>query len=258
MSTTIPSLLHDTAAKPETGLKMEANGPVWEVTLCAPPDNYISASVLQALNEAVDRFEREADLRLMLLQGSKSVFSKGFDLSSLESGASPQELRESLILSNSLFTRIARCRKPTVAAIQGACLGGGLELSLACHFRVCSDRARLGLPEIWIKLVPGLGGVYRLHQLVGRSKTLEMVTLGDLITSEEAYRLNVVNRVFPKADFPASVQSFVHALLMAEGHVLTEAIELVNACNASIEQDNLRLGMEAFARLAKSWSRPQG
>jgi enoyl-CoA hydratase/carnithine racemase len=165
-------------------------------------------------------------------------------------------LRESLILSNSLFTRIARSKKPTVAAIQGACLGGGLELALACHFRLCSDRARLGLPEVWIKLVPGLGGVYRLHQLVGKSKTLELVALGDLISSEEALRLNIVNRVFPKADFAASVNSFVQALLMAESNVLTEAIQLVYACNELCEQDNLRLGMEAFAKLAGSWSRP--
>jgi len=254
MSVAVPSTWEQTDPG-ATGLKMTADGPVWEVTLCAPPDNYISVSVLQQLNEAVDRFERDPKLRLLLLQGSRSVFSKGFDLSSLENGASPQELRESLILSNSLFTRLARCKKPTVAAIQGACLGGGLELALACHFRLCSDRARLGLPEIWIKLVPGLGGVYRLHQLVGKAKTLELVTLGDLITSDEAYRLNIVNRVFPRADFHASIQGFMQALLMAESNVLTEAIELVYACNEFSEQDNLRLGMEAFARLAASWSR---
>ncbi len=254
MSVAVPSTLEQTDPG-ATGLKMTADGPVWEVTLCAPPDNYISVSVLQQLNEAVDRFERDPKLRLLLLQGSRSVFSKGFDLSSLENGASPQELRESLILSNSLFTRLARCKKPTVAAIQGACLGGGLELALACHFRLCSDRARLGLPEIWIKLVPGLGGVYRLHQLVGKAKTLELVTLGDLITSDEAYRLNIVNRVFPRADFNTSIQGFMQALLMAESNVLTEAIELVYACNEFSEQDNLRLGMEAFARLAASWSR---
>ena len=76
-----------------TGLKMAANGPLWEVSLCAAPDNYISISVLQQLNLAIDRFESDPDLRLLLLQGGKSVFSKGFDLSSLENGASPQELR---------------------------------------------------------------------------------------------------------------------------------------------------------------------
>lgn len=231
-----------------------ANGRVWEVTLSSPPDNYISGAMLKQLSAALDRFEEDDALHLLLLQGGPSVFSKGFDLSSLKSNPTKQQLRESLILSNALFSRFARCPKPTVAAIRGACLGGGLELALACHYRLCHEKARMGLPEIWIKLVPGLGGVYRLYQLVGKAKALELVTLGDLVTAEEALRLNLVNRVFPKAGFNDSVNGFVQALLMAESHVLSEAIALISACDQLSEEDNLRLGRDAFARLALAWS----
>lgn len=231
-----------------------ANGRVWDVALSSPPDNYISAGMLEQLSSALDRFEADDSLHLLLLQGGPSVFSKGFDLSSLKANPTRQQLRESLILSNALFSRLARCRKPTVAAIRGACLGGGLELALACHFRLCNERARLGLPEIWIKLVPGLGGVYRLYQLVGKAKALEMVTLGDLVTAEEALRLNLVNRVFPKSGFDDSVNNFVQALLMAESRVLSEVIDLISACERLSEHDNLQLGRDAFAKLALSWS----
>ena len=153
--------------------------------------------------------------------------------------------------------RLARCPKPTVAAISGACLGGGLELALCCHFRLCNDRARLGLPEIWIKLVPGLGGTTRLCKLIGPAKALELVALGDLVSPEEALRLNLVNRVFPKAEFAERVDGFIKALLLADPVALREAIRLVNCFPETDEDDHLRMGWEAFAKLALSWSPPK-
>jgi enoyl-CoA hydratase/carnithine racemase len=230
---------------------------VLEVTLSDPPDNRITIHVLRGLDEALDRFEEDAGLDLLLLQGSKTCFSKGFDLSALGSGATKLELRKSLVLSNALFSRLARCPKPTIAAINGACLGGGLELALACHFRLCSDRARLGLPEIWIKLVPGLGGADRLRRLIGDAKALEMVALGDLVTPEDALRVNLVNRVFPRAEFADRVNGFVKALLMAECHALQWAIRLIGSGGAYRAEENIGLGRDAFAELAWNWTPPQ-
>ena len=239
----------------EFGVRMAVRNRVLEATLANPPDNRLTTDVLHGLDQVMDRFEAD-DVDLLIIQGSKNSFSKGVDLTALSANPTPAELRKLLVLSNALFSRIARSAKPTVAAISGACLGGGFELALACHFRLCSDRARLGLPEVWIKLVPGLGGVYRLAKLVGPAKALEMTALGDLIGPQEALRLNIVNRVFPRDDFSDRVVSFVKALLMAEPRVIQEAIRLVSCCNTLGEEDCIRQGLESFARLAATWTSP--
>ena len=220
-----------------------------EVTLVNPPDNRVTPEMVAGLDEAMDRFESDA-FDVLVVTGFRRVFSKGFDMEAASSGRDPVELRRGLILSNAVFSRIAGSPKPTVAAVNGACLGAGFELALACHFRLCAERARLGLPEIWINQLPGLGGFHRLARLIGRAKALELVVLGDLITTEEALRLNVVNRVFPRSGFADHVASFVKALLGMDQQAVRGAIRLA-ACSAPPgEEDNIRQGIETYAKLA--------
>lgn len=219
-----------------------------EVTLAGPPDNRLTSDMVAGLDRAMDQFEPD-DFDLLVITGSGKVFSKGFDVDALRSCHDPARLRQDLIRSNAVFSRIAASAKPTVAALNGACLGGGLELALACHFRLCAEKARLGLPEIWINMLPGLGGLYRLARLIGRAKALELVALGDLITAEEALRLNLVNRVFPRKDFADHVASFVKALLLADQQIVREAIRLAACSDALGEEDNVREGIESCARL---------
>ncbi len=223
-----------------------------EVTLANPPDNRFTPEMVGQLGGVMDRLESE-DFDVLVITGSKKVFSKGFDTEVMQSCRDPVLLRRHLIESNAVFSRIARSPKPTVAAISGACMGGGFELALACHFRLCAERSRFGLPEIWLNVLPGLGGLYRLAKLIGEAKALELVSLGDLITAEEALRLNVVNRVFPRSTFAEHVKAFLDALLMADQKVVREAIRLA-ACSAVLgEEDNIRQGLESYARLAP-WS----
>ena len=220
-----------------------------EVTLVNPPDNRLTPGMVAGLDEAMDRVESD-DFDVLVITGFRRVFSKGFDMEAASSCRDPAELHRNLILSNAVFSRIARSPKPTVAAVNGACLGAGFELALACHFRLCAEKARLGLPEIWINQLPGLGGFHRLARLIGRAKALELVALGDLITAEEALHLNVVNRVFPRSGFADHVASFVKALLGTDQQAVREAIRLA-ACSAPPgEEDNIRQGMESYARLA--------
>jgi enoyl-CoA hydratase/carnithine racemase len=154
------------------------------------------------------------------------------------------------VLSNAVFSRLARLPKPTIAMINGACLGGGFELALACHFRLCADNVRMGLPEVWINLVPGLGGFSRLARLIGVSKALELAALGDLISADEALRMNIVNRVYPKKGFLEHAESFLRALLVADGKVVQELIRLATCYTSPREEECIRESMESFARLA--------
>ncbi|MHC4178375.1 MAG: enoyl-CoA hydratase/isomerase family protein [Planctomycetota bacterium] len=234
------------------GLHLAEKGRTLEVTLVNPPENRFTPDMVAGLGDAVDRIESD-DFDVLVITGSKRVFCKGFDTDAMKSCRDPVQLRRHLIASNGVFSRLARSPKPTVAAISGACMGGGFELALACHFRLCAEKTRFGLPEIWMNVLPGLGGFYRLAKLIGQAKAVEMVALGDLISAEEAFRLNIVNRVFPRSDFPDHVGSFVKALLMADQQSVREVIRLA-ACSATLgEEDNIRQGWESYARLAP-WS----
>lgn len=240
-----------TAANSDAGpLRTIVRGRLLEVTIHGPPDNRLTADVLAALDAALDRYESDPALRALVLRGAGAAFSKGFDLSPLRSAQPPGAVRSFLVLANGLFTRLARCAKPTIAAIDGACLGGGLELALACHFRLCSARSRLGFPEIWINLVPGLGGATRLAAVVGNAKALELVALGDIVPAEEALRLNIATRVFARDGFATGVSAFVDALLMAEATAMTEALRLFTPSDGESIYD----AMEAFERLARAWT----
>ena len=231
-------------------IELTTRNRILEVTLANPPDNRLTPTMVEGLYEATSRFEAD-DVDMLLIQGSRRVFSKGFDVEAMKSYEAPSELRKVLVLSNAVFSRIAQSSKLTVAAIGGACLGGGLELALACHLRVCVEKSRLGLPEVWINLIPGLGGFYRLARLVGAAKALELVALGDLLTAEEALRLNIVSRVFPRDDFAERVASFVSALTAANRKVIREVLRLA-ACSVSRgEEKNICQATESFVEL---WS----
>ena len=230
------------------GIAIAPKGRVLDVTLVNPPDNRLMPAMVEGLSGAVDRLERE-DLDMLVITGSGRTFYKGFDVDAIKAYGAASELRPVLVLSNAVFSRIARASKPTVAAINGACLGGGLELALACNLRVCTEKARLGLPEIWLNLVPGLGGFYRLARLVGTAKALELAALGDLITAGEAARLNIVSRVFPADDWSARVAAFVNALGGLNQQAIREILRLA-ACSVSEgEEENIRQATDSFVEL---------
>ncbi len=221
---------------------------ILQIALANPPDNRLTPGIVEGLNDAMNSFE-SGDLDVLVITGSKRTFSKGFDIDAIKSYRDPSELRRVLGLCNAVFTRIARSSKLTVAAISGACMGGGLELAMACHLRVCTEKSRLGLPEVWLNLIPGLGGFYRLTRLVGAAKALELVALGDLITAEEALRLNLVSRVFPQDDFPERVASFVGALATADQRVIRELTRLA-ACSLTLGEDaNIARAADSFVEL---------
>jgi enoyl-CoA hydratase len=239
----------------DQALQIVENSPVLEVTLANPPDNRVTPQMVAGLDSAVDTLQSD-DFDLLLITGAGRVFSKGFDLDAVTSRREPAQLRRDLVSWNAVFSRIAKSAKPTVAALHGACLGAGLELALACHFRLCAEKTRLGLPEVWNNLLPGLGGFYRLAGVVGRAKALELTALGDLITAEEALRLNLVSRVFPRQGFAEHVASFVRALLAADGQVVREAIRLAARSAVAGEEENVREAIESCVRLAQGPPKP--
>lgn len=152
---------------------------------------------LAALRELEDG--GEADAVIITGEGDKA-FSAGADINEVAQRSVAGELATRAQLRRELPRLIESMRLPTVAAINGYCLGAGLELALACTLRVAADSATLGLPEINLGVIPGSGGTQRLGRLVGMGRAMELVTLGEPIDAREAWRIGLVNRVCPPGE----------------------------------------------------------
>jgi len=141
----------------------------------------------------------EADAVVITGDGDKA-FSAGADINEVAQRTVEGELSTRAQLRRELPRLLESMRLPTIAAIHGHCLGAGLELALACTLRIASDEAKLGLPEINLGVIPGSGGTQRLARLVGMGRAMELVTLGEPIDAQEAWRIGLVNRVCPAAE----------------------------------------------------------
>ena len=235
-------------SNPQTNtLRISAEGGILILTIDNPPNNYLPVAFFKDLHKCRELI-LSSEVAAVIFTGTGKVFSKGVDLQGVI--AQPNALDHRMVnFANQLFTFISQLRKPVIAAINGPCLGGGLELALACHIRLCSQKARLGLPELSIGVIPGLGGIQRLIRVVGEAKALEMILLGDMISAARALELNLVSRVFPKKDFFSKVLIFVRTLITSRKDALEEALRLVALSRADQEEENILTAAESFTRL---------
>lgn len=156
-----------------------------------PPVNAIGSGVKQALSQALQHAEQDSATKAIVIKGAGSLFSAGADVAEFGQNVEGPTLPV-------LLNQIEACSKPVVASIHGVCLGGGLELALACHYRIADDSARMGLPEVKLGLLPGAGGTQRLPRLIGVEAALEMVVKGDPVSAEKALSLGLIDSLAPK------------------------------------------------------------
>jgi len=172
--------------------------------------NALSLSLLGDFARALDEVAT-SDARTLLITGAgEKAFCAGADIKEL-TGRSLIEQRRGTELGQSTFARLDRLPIPSVAVINGYAFGGGLELALACTFRIATRNARMGLPEIKLGLIPGYGGTQRLPRAIGEARALEMILTGRTIDAEEAYRFGLVNRILdgdPLAEAKAYARQF--------------------------------------------------
>src|SRR5437870_2739345 len=160
--------------------------------------NIFDAATLNELSEHVDVIERDTSLRgLIITSAKKSIFIAGADLKTLLKQAQTDELRAFIAEGQRILNRIAALKIPTVAAIHGACAGGGYEITLTCDYRVASDdpATRIGLPETTLGLIPAWGGCTRLPRLIGAERAAEVILKGKLYSAQEALKLGLVDEV---------------------------------------------------------------
>ncbi len=193
----------------------EDRGPVRQIVLNRPEKrNAMNAELILALNEAIQYAAGDPDVRVVVLRGEGPMFSSGIDFASfaplVEDPTRLREFRRPMIESWNLLEEMT---KPTIAQIHGACIGGAMELALACDMRTIADDALIGLPETRIGLIPDVGGCSRLPAMIGIGRAKEMVMASKLITGTEAERIGLANRVAPADQLDALTNQLVAELL---------------------------------------------
>jgi enoyl-CoA hydratase len=169
--------------------------------------NALDRATVLELGEAVRLAAEDGAVRAVVLTGSgEKAFVAGADIAEL-ARLSPLEARAAAETAHGVFDRIERLGKPVIAAVNGYALGGGCELAMACAFRIASETAVFGQPEVKLGLIPGFGGTRRLPRLAGSGRALEMLLTGEPIGAEEALRIGLVNRVVPGAELLGTAES---------------------------------------------------
>jgi enoyl-CoA hydratase len=149
------------------------------------------------MNKALDELAADKETKVIIITGGGKFFSAGADVKEISALTSPEKFSAD---GQQLFNKIQYHNKPVIAAINGFCLGGGLELAMACHIRIASEQAKLGLPEINLAIIPGFGGTQRLPRLVGRAKAIQMILTGDMIDAKEAQSVGLIDSVTSEAE----------------------------------------------------------
>ncbi|MYD08787.1 MAG: enoyl-CoA hydratase/isomerase family protein [Chloroflexi bacterium] len=201
-------------------IRCRRDGAIFEVTLNRPESrNAINDEMMEAIAAAFDRAEREfaQGARVAVVRAAGRVFSSGIDLEQF--AALDEDLRENLFpftaRYQAVFDKIERCSLPVICVLQGYCLGLALELALACDFRIAVERARLGLPETRLGIIPDVGGTVRLVKLIGPARAKDLILTGRNIDLAQALDWGLVNAVYPKAALEAGVAEWVEALTAA-------------------------------------------
>ena len=190
--------------------------------------NAISSELTSELKELLDEIDNDEELRVLIITGAgEKAFVAGADIKELvdrDAKIGRQVSRE----RQEIFSHIENLQVPVIGAINGYALGGGLELALACSIRVCSEKAQFGAPEVKLGIIPGDGGTQRLPRLVGLGRAMEMILTGDFIDAQEAYRIGLVNKVFPHEELMDGAMELAERLASRPPLAVRYAKEAVN------------------------------
>jgi len=178
-----------------------------------PPVNAFNNQALTELGAAVDALLADANVKVIVITGAgQMAFVAGADIGEIGEivkNKSESAAKAMIELGQKVFNKIEGSNKPVIAAINGFCLGGGLELAMSCHIRIAGDRSRFGQPEIGLGIMPGWGGTQRLPRIVGIAHALDILFAADPIDAAHAYRIGLINRLTPKGGALAAAKTLI-------------------------------------------------
>jgi enoyl-CoA hydratase len=191
--------------------------------------NALNKTVMSELDMAIAEFERDPEAKAAIITGAgPKSFVAGADISEFV-GLSSSEGMDLASAGQKIFFRIEDCSKPIIAAVNGFALGGGCELAMACHFRIASENAKFGQPEINLGVIPGYGGTQRLVQLIGKGRAMELIMTGNMIDAPTALHYGLVNHVVTSEELLDKVNEILSVIITKAPLALGKCITAVNA-----------------------------
>jgi len=224
---------------------VETRGNVGLITLNRPKAlNALCVALIDELGRALDTFEADDAIGCMVLTGSEKAFAAGADIKEMKDKTYAQAYGEDFITVG--WERLARTRKPVIAAVAGYALGGGCEIAMMCDIVIAADTAKFGQPEITIGTIPGSGGTQRLTRAVGKAKAMEMCLTGRMMDAEEAERSGLVARVVPAADLMAEAMKTADKIAALSRPIVMMAKEAVNRAYETTLAEGIKFERRVF------------
>lgn len=201
------------------------------VTLNRPQAlNALNKELLGEISSFLDEAATNSEIRVVILTGSgEKSFVAGADIKEFSDFAGAQGEELARIGQENVFNKLENFPKPIIAAVNGFALGGGLELAMSAHFRIASDNAKLGLPEVTLGLIPGYGGTQRLPQLVGKGRAAQMIFTAEMISAQRAYEIGLVNEVVPQAELLDRAKAIATKISNNSSVAISKAIQAINS-----------------------------
>lgn len=211
------------------------DGGIATVTINRPTKlNALNRATILELSEAFTALDEDTLTKVIIVTGTgEKAFVAGADISEFSDFTEEEGEQLAAIGQQLLFDLVQNLGTPVIAAINGFALGGGLELAMAAHFRIASDNAKMGLPEVSLGVIPGYGGTQRLPQLVGKGRAMEMIMTAGMITAQEAKEYGLVNHVVTPAELIDFCKVIAFKIAKNSPVAISKAIKAVNASYTS-------------------------
>jgi enoyl-CoA hydratase/carnithine racemase len=231
-------------------IRLDKEGPLAVVTLVNPPLNVLHPQMVAELDDCFTGLGADPEVVVAILTGEgERAFCAGFDIKEFPRMMEPGGAEAMAAQLHSGLLKIAHLGKPTVAAVNGLALGGGLEVAMACDIRVVAENAQLGQPEIKLGLFPGAGGTQRLPRLVGAGVAKELMYLGDPIDAAEAHRIGLANRVVPQGEALNAAKEMAQRMAGMAGVALRYIQQAVNRGLDTSLEAGLKIEADLFAKV---------
>jgi len=213
--------------------------------------NSINSTTRSEMAKAFEAMEKDTEVSVVILTGAPGkAFIAGADIKEfLERDMNSQEALEDDWIVTKVISSLS---KPVIAMIDGFCLGGGLEIAMACDLRIASDTSRLGQPEINLGIIPGAGGTQRLTRLIGEGRAMEMILTGRMITADEACNYGIINFVYHPAVLESKTIEIANTIADKSPYALERAKRCVKAVSDMNLEEGLKLEREMFIECANS------
>ncbi|EAR02635.1 enoyl-CoA hydratase/isomerase family protein [Maribacter sp. HTCC2170] len=211
---------------------VEKDAAIATITINRPTKlNALNRVTIKELNQAFSKLEKDKNILAIILTGSsEKAFVAGADISEFADFSVKEGKKLAAKGQEILFDFVENLSTPVIAAINGFALGGGLELAMACHFRVASDNAKMGLPEVSLGVIPGYGGTQRLPQLVGKGRAMEMIMTANMIDAQRALDYGLVNHVVSQNGLLEFCQKLAGKISNNSSVAIGYAIKAINGC----------------------------